>query len=348
MYKAKVDAEVLNGIVEMYRQGNSITSAAAHFGINRETARKHIRALGLGLRDGSKYKTADLKTEARRQSRAAEVAAQAAARDALRAEMVELHQRGLNLREIGGQLGVTGETVRKYLNDIRNAPTRNSIAERNAHIVAEFRSGQSVQSLAAGCRVSDDSIRIVLRAAGITEEELKDSRRRSRKALKGQYIEAVHGMSYDEWASVPKKVRNAFKTQRKQAQYRGIGWSLNFRQWLEIWRASGKLDQRGGGSNEYVMSRYGDKGNYEVGNVFINTKSMNSAEAALAPRALSKYRGVQQVHPGRVRGWYAYYARKGIGFYANPEDAAAARDAYLSAMGIPLTPRNRSVRYTEA
>lgn len=348
MTKSKVEAEVLNGMVEMYRRGKSIASAAASFGVNRETARKHIRALGLGMRDGSKYKTADLKTEARRRARAVEVVAKAAARDAIRAEMATLLRRGLNLKEIGWQLGVTGETVRKYLKDIRTAPTRGSIAERNKRIVIDFRSGQSVQFLAAGCRVTDDAIRVVLRAAGITEDELKASRRRSRKALKGQYIEAVHGMSYDEWIAVPKEVRRAFKTQRQHASYRGIGWKLNFRQWLDIWQASGKLNQRGGESNEYVMSRYGDKGDYEIGNVFINTKSMNSAEAALSPRVPSKYRGVQHVHPGRARGWYAYHARKGIGFYASPEEAAAARDAYLAAIGISLTQRNRSVRYAEA
>ena len=68
-----------------------------------------------------------------------------------------------------------------------------------------------------------------------------------------------------------------YKSQKATAKQRGIGFNLTYEEWLNIWESSGKLDQYG----YYVMSRVGDTGPYEVGNVFIQKRSENSKEPSL-------------------------------------------------------------------
>lgn len=74
---------------------------------------------------------------------------------------------------------------------------------------------------------------------------------------------------------------DAFKQQRKNARYRGIGFELTFEQWLTIWEASGRLSQRGRGRGLYVMARFNDDGPYKVGNVKIMLNEENSIEGNL-------------------------------------------------------------------
>lgn len=59
---------------------------------------------------------------------------------------------------------------------------------------------------------------------------------------------------------------------------RGLQWKLTFEQWLEIWKASGKLSKRGKRSAQYCMARYGDSGSYSVDNVRIITCRQNHLE----------------------------------------------------------------------
>ncbi len=72
----------------------------------------------------------------------------------------------------------------------------------------------------------------------------------------------------------------AFARQRQNARKRGIEWNLKLWDWWLIWTDSGKWSERGRGSG-YVMSRYGDKGAYELGNVFIQCAKENNREYAV-------------------------------------------------------------------
>lgn len=81
--------------------------------------------------------------------------------------------------------------------------------------------------------------------------------------------------------SLPYTPRRKFYAHRSNARRRGIQFYLTFDQWWEIWQKSGHWDQRGRLSNQYVMSRYGDSGPYEVGNVFIQQQSSNTKDAHL-------------------------------------------------------------------
>ena len=58
-----------------------------------------------------------------------------------------------------------------------------------------------------------------------------------------------------------------------------IEMRLTFVEWLNVWLESGHWHERGVRKGQYVMSRIGDLGHYELGNVFIQTCSQNSRDA---------------------------------------------------------------------
>ena len=70
----------------------------------------------------------------------------------------------------------------------------------------------------------------------------------------------------------------AFYIQRRDAIRRGIAFKLTYKEWISIWQKSGHLHERGNHKGQYVMSRPGDKGAYEVGNVRIITTGENTSE----------------------------------------------------------------------
>lgn len=68
---------------------------------------------------------------------------------------------------------------------------------------------------------------------------------------------------------------------KSHAKQRGIPFLLSFEEWCTIWRISGKWEQRGHSTGQYVMARFGDTGPYAVGNVKIITCNENVSEAHL-------------------------------------------------------------------
>ena len=70
-------------------------------------------------------------------------------------------------------------------------------------------------------------------------------------------------------------MRVEFTGQKISARKRGIEFLMTYDEWLGIWQASGRLDQRGRRRGEYVMARFGDVGPYAVDNVYISTVSDN-------------------------------------------------------------------------
>lgn len=71
----------------------------------------------------------------------------------------------------------------------------------------------------------------------------------------------------------------AYCMQRGAAKSRGIEWLFGFDEWLAWWESTGKFEERGRGSNKYVMSRYNDEGPYSLSNVFCQTFAENLKEA---------------------------------------------------------------------
>lgn len=80
--------------------------------------------------------------------------------------------------------------------------------------------------------------------------------------------------------------RERWAEHRRRANRMQIVFRLTFHEWLKIWIDSDHLENRGRrGQFAYVMSRFGDKGGYEIGNVEIKTHAENMAEGnRLKPR----------------------------------------------------------------
>lgn len=86
-----------------------------------------------------------------------------------------------------------------------------------------------------------------------------------------------------EWMRKWKKANPklvAFYNQRTHAKRRHVAFLMTFEEWWSIWKMSGKWEQRGRHSEQYVMARFRDSGPYSVGNVRICTGEENRMEQA--------------------------------------------------------------------
>ena len=63
--------------------------------------------------------------------------------------------------------------------------------------------------------------------------------------------------------------RARYSMEEAKVKARGIPFTLTFEQWWDLWRASGKWSQRGRAAGQFWLSRHGDTGPYEIGNVAI-------------------------------------------------------------------------------
>lgn len=95
-----------------------------------------------------------------------------------------------------------------------------------------------------------------------------------------------------------------FAQQRRDAKKRGIGFNLSFDEWHSVWSASGKINLRGRRKGQFVMSRFGDKGAYKIGNVEIKTCSENIIEGTIKligiKRSEETKRKVSEANKGRI------------------------------------------------
>src|SRR5229473_5180684 len=69
-----------------------------------------------------------------------------------------------------------------------------------------------------------------------------------------------------------------FAQHRRDARKREIEFKFTFEEWIQTWKDSGQLDNRGPKQGQYVMARFGDKGPYASWNVKIITSSENHRE----------------------------------------------------------------------
>lgn len=94
-----------------------------------------------------------------------------------------------------------------------------------------------------------------------------------------------------------------FHKQKSQAKRRGIEWHLTFEQWRKIWLKSGKYDQRGRKSGQYVMARNRDAGPYAEWNVDIQTCNENlqtAMEVLRSKKARVKTGSCVSLRDGRI------------------------------------------------
>ena len=171
------------------------------------------------------------------------------------AKIVQLFQSGLTLEDVSVKFGITRERVRQ--------------------IVAKFH---------LSAKDGGSKKRAISR---IAKMERTKSEKRERRALK------KFGCGYDEALSLNDGLAfkaqrckaEGFSHQRRNAEKRGIEWSMTFPEWCKIWNESGKYPLRGRQAQSYVMSRLNDAGAYAIGNVKICTAVENISESYLVTTA---------------------------------------------------------------
>ncbi len=92
--------------------------------------------------------------------------------------------------------------------------------------------------------------------------------------------ETFAGMDAAQWEFFV----NAYDTHKANARKQGKRFTLTRAEWLWIWLTSGHAHERGTANDQYCMSRYGDLGGYEVGNVFIQTVLKNKQQGSWVPK----------------------------------------------------------------
>ena len=78
--------------------------------------------------------------------------------------------------------------------------------------------------------------------------------------------------------------RKLYTQQKSNAKQRGIEFLLTLDEWKQIWLDSGHWEQRGRGATKYCMSRTGDTGAYEAGNVFIQLGRNNVSDGNIGKK----------------------------------------------------------------
>lgn len=178
--------------------------------------------------------------------------------------------------------------------------------ERQEEAVSLYRSGHTLQQIGDKYGLTRERIRQILVAAGVSwtdggQHVLHKARttlrrnavmsRRNRNAI------SIYGCTYEQvircndgQASRKKgSLADRYVTQKNSAIHtRGISWEITFPEWVQVWKESGKIDERGLWANGYCMARKGDVGPYSIDNVYITTVAANAADY----QAELKIRGV--------------------------------------------------------
>lgn len=222
--------------------------------------------------------------------------------------------------------------------------TQNS--ERNARMANMHKQGLTLKKIGQQFKLTRERVRQILKKMGVKACEggihvnVVAQRARTLKDRDARY-QLQYGFPFEEVKKYRAKgLTHAFKSQQRNAAIRAIPFHLNFKQWITLWEASGKLELRGRGVGKYVMSRIRDDGCYEIGNVHIQLATENSREAVEKWRGKTKsHRGVFHLYPGRARAWRANVGKKVLGYFASEQEAVDVRAAYMVTHNIPDTNR---------
>lgn len=229
-------------------------------------------------------------------------------------------------------------------------PDRN--AERNARMASMYRQGLTLEKIGQEFGMTRERVRQLLKRQGVTRHEGGQAKTAQAKASAFQskqnarYL-ARHGLTFEQYKeALASGLIPAYRNQENGAKSRGIAWNLNLAQWLEIWRTSGKLDQRGRGKGKYLMSRIKDSGGYEIGNVHIQLATENSREAVKQwlDKPAKEQRGVYHLYPGLSTPYMAKLGKRVVGYFATVEEAAKARREYAETVGIAIRPDGSAIR----
>lgn len=218
---------------------------------------------------------------------------------------------------------------------------------RATQMAAMYREGLTLAKIGQCYGVTRERVRQILKSEGMTwrdggANKRMETRRNARDAAKT--AQSIRRWGFDTETMDAFRAEGltvAYVRQRSNARMRGIAWNFDFAAWISVWQTSGKLHLRGRGKGKYVMSRVGDCGAYELGNVHIQLATSNSRDAVKKWRGKRKaHRGVFLLYPGREKAWLATLNRVRIGYFRTEEEAVCAREDYAKTHGINATHRS--------
>lgn len=175
-----------------------------------------------------------------------------------------LSERGEDVPAIAARIGITATYVRMLAKQngisIAASLTKAKYRARREGMLELFRKGVSYQAIADKYGTTWHAVRIAISRTGMLGEA---------KAT------AKFKCSIEYLKSLPDGVAQKYRSHRRRAIRRGVGFEMTLPEWWEIWRNSGCWEKRGVHHGEYVMCRKGDIGPYAVGNVFVDLATEN-------------------------------------------------------------------------
>lgn len=218
----------------------------------------------------------------------------------------------------------------------RRVPT-----EHYADIEKMYRLGRTLREIGAAYGVTRERIRQILFLRGVTRCDSGRAVSCAKRSADGaelkqrKHIER-YGCTYAERKAIPSGARVKFKEQWANARVRGIAWNMKLAEWWRWWQDSGKWSERGRTGDAYVMSRIGNMGAYEIGNIELKVAKQNvieSYERRFGPRA-TREMVLAAKDALRRAGLSVYAASKSVGC-----SAKYLRDAFSGDIKQPQ--RNR-------
>jgi DNA-binding CsgD family transcriptional regulator len=165
--------------------------------------------------------------------------------------------------------------------------------DRMAVMAALYREGKTLEYIGAQFGLTRERVRQIVRRAGVSASDggyamTSEARRRMAALRRDEASLQKYGCTHAQFLALRDLQKQAilfsrgpigaFQRQRANAKVRSIEWRLTLWQWWTIWQESGKWEQRGRERGQFCMSRIGDAGAYEAGNVRIVTVTENISE----------------------------------------------------------------------
>jgi len=201
---------------------------------------------------------------------------------------------GLTRHQIADKIGASPNYISTIAKEngiaVRHSSTGVGVdRDRVEAMAAMYRGGKTLEEIGAVYKVTRERVRqIISKYAGVDAaqggQSIKASKKaNARAARKDAESYEKYGCSYQQYrelvdmgkeimetgAGRERTPTGAWARQKHTAGTRGVEWKLKLWDWWQIWQESGKWEQRGRGKGMYVMCRFGDKGAYEVGSVYI-------------------------------------------------------------------------------
>lgn len=174
-------------------------------------------------------------------------------------------------------------------------PHPNCKLDRNLKIIEKAKAGLTLEQIGEQYGVTRERIRQICQRSGIDRNQrgaqirklaTQQHRISRRQVVRDFRAMNRYGCTYAELIALNGRPQTkakgclamAYINQLRAAEWRGIEFDMTFPQWVKVWIDSGRLQERGRGHGKYVMSRFGDKGAYRIGNVFIQLADDNNSE----------------------------------------------------------------------